>query len=83
MYSWPHIKLNVDASIRSGSATFSIGLVLRDHLGNFAAGKVISFSGTSMVLEAEAIAICEGFKWMLTLTYHKVSVESDSLISRI
>ena len=75
------LKLNTDASIRSNSTSFSVGLVLRDHLGTFVAGKVDSLPGSYTVLEAETLAICEGLKWLMSMPYQKVSVESDSLLS--
>ncbi|XP_074356116.1 uncharacterized protein LOC141695803 [Apium graveolens] len=74
-------KLNTDASFRSDSASFSIGLVLRDHLGSFVAGKAASFTNCHTVLEAETIAIWEGFKWLTSMSYQYVSVESDSFLS--
>lgn len=78
-FGW--LKLNTDTAIRVGSDSFSIGLVLRDHSGSFVAGKVASFSGNYTVLEAEVSAIYEGLKWLGSLPYQQVVVESDSLLA--
>ena len=43
-----------------GSNSFSVGLILRDHLGSFVAGKVACLKMVSSVFEAETIAIHEG-----------------------
>lgn len=47
-------KLNVDASIVEGSSSFSIGMVLRNHRGQFVGGKVMRFEKKVTVFEAEA-----------------------------
>lgn len=46
-------KLNTDAAYKAGSNSFSIGLVLWDHLGNFIAGKVVRLKMASSVIEME------------------------------
>ena len=33
----------------------------------------------TLVLEAEAMGVCEALSWLLTLPYMKISVETDSL----
>lgn len=53
-------KLNVDAAIKLGDSFFSVGLVLRDHSGNFVVDKTISRLMVATVVEAEAQAILEG-----------------------
>lgn len=75
------LKLNTDAAVRLGEDLFSVGLVLRDHLGSFIAGKVLRMMMVSSVFEAEVEAIKEGLKWLSSLPYQYVIVESDSLLA--
>ncbi|XP_074357577.1 uncharacterized protein LOC141697194 [Apium graveolens] len=75
------LKLNVDASVHVNAADFSIGLILRDHMGQFVAGKVKCIARSGNVLEAKATAILEGLKWIVDMNYRNVEVESDSLVS--
>lgn len=74
------LKLNVDAAYKVGLDSFSIGLVLRDHLGSFVAGKVLCFKIVSSVLEAETMAVHEGLKWLCSMPHQLVEVESDALL---
>lgn len=74
-------KLNTDAAVKVGDDTFSIGLILRDHQGEFITGKVKRMTMVSSVLEAEVAAIREGLHWLSSLPYHNVEVESDSTLS--
>lgn len=46
-------KLNTDAAYKYGSNSFSIGLVLWDHLGNFIASKVVRLKMACSVIETE------------------------------
>ena len=54
------LKLNVDAGVRFGEASVSLGLVLHDSEGVFVMGKTICKAMVATVLEAEASAIFEG-----------------------
>lgn len=74
-------KLNTDAAIKLGDDTFSIGLVLRDHQGEFVGGKVKCTMKVSSVLEAEVLAIKDGLQCLLSLPYANVEVETDSLMA--
>ena len=74
-------KLNVDAAIKLGEISFSMGLVLRDHSGTLVAGKTICKLMVSSVFEAEATAILEGLQWLINMTVDKVIIESDSFLS--
>ncbi|XP_074326797.1 uncharacterized protein LOC141664743 [Apium graveolens] len=51
-------KLNVDAAIVVGQDSFSMGMVIRNHLGQYAA-KVMKKAGAFSVLEAELTGIIE------------------------
>ena len=74
-------KLNADASIKLGDNTFSVGFVLRDHAGGFVMGQVRKMLMVSSVFEAEVVAIREGLQWASGLPYHKIEIESDSLLA--
>ncbi|KAL8089577.1 hypothetical protein AgCh_039160 [Apium graveolens] len=75
------VKLNVDASFNVISNWFSIGMILRGHLGNFLHGKVARFPMVNSAFEAEAFAIAEGLSWLFSLPYKDVTIESDSMLS--
>ena len=64
-----------------GDNSFTVDLLLRDHRGRFIIGKFKRLKMVSSVLEAEAAAISEGIQWLLSLLYHNVQIESDSLMS--
>ncbi|KAK1384784.1 hypothetical protein POM88_022519 [Heracleum sosnowskyi] len=74
-------KLNTDAAFKTEATSFSIGLVLHDHLGSFIVGMVKKARMVSSVFEAEATAISEGLQWLSALPYQHVELESDSLLS--
>ena len=76
-----YLKLNVDASVTMGSNRFSVGLILRDHLGEFVARKASCYPGVGSVLEAEVHAIFEGLQWLISMSHNNVIIESDSLLS--
>lgn len=48
------VKINVDASVVLGSGTYSAGVVLRDHHGEFCRARYYRREGDISVLEAEA-----------------------------
>ena len=70
------IKLNTDAAIRLGEQSFSVGLVLRDHHGQFIMGKVCRLAMVSSVLEAEVTAIQEALagRLLCRITMSKLSL---------
>lgn len=76
------LKINVDASFITSSATFQIGMVLRNHQGTFLAGRNLCPRSPTSVFEAEAIGVLEGLSWikMQQLQNHKIELESDSLM---
>ncbi|KAL8126745.1 hypothetical protein AgCh_013868 [Apium graveolens] len=76
------VKVNVDASVFPNSQNFSIGMVLRDHLGSFIAGKVMCFPIVASVLEAEVIRIREALSWIKEESFSTdlVTLESDSML---
>lgn len=58
-----------------------MGFVIRDHTGAFVIGKTVCNSMVSTVFEAEALAILEGLRWLLSMNFDKVIIESDSFLS--
>lgn len=76
------LKINVDASLFKGAATFSVGMVLRDHNGEFLAGKNISLLSSDSVFEAKSIGAREALSWIKEqgLQNHRVLLESDSMM---
>lgn len=74
-------KINVDASVFNGENHFSIGMVLRDHLGQFVRRRVGEFVGRVSVLEAEPVGILEALRWSSDISGHMVAAESDSQLS--
>ncbi|XP_074324245.1 uncharacterized protein LOC141661162 [Apium graveolens] len=74
-------KMNVDAAIKEGQNSFSVGLVLRDDKGQYIAGKTRHFSGSVQVVEPETISILEGMLWLEDLPTGPIIIECDSLLN--
>lgn len=74
------VKINVDASVFVGAPTFSIGMVARDHRGEFLAGKTMCLTEVDSVFEAESIGVREVLAWIKDLHLHsnRVIIETDS-----
>lgn len=53
------LKVNVDASFRSASTNFKVGMVLRNHIGEFLAGRIICLEAAVTIFEEEAIGTRE------------------------
>ncbi|CAL9012264.1 unnamed protein product [Prunus brigantina] len=71
------VKVNVDASWKQGMDVASVGVIIRGVDGSFRAG----FSGptnASSLIEAETLAILEGYKFALHEGLNNVIIESDS-----
>lgn len=77
------VKINVDASVRDGADTFSVGMVLRGPEGDFIAGKTINMQAPGSVFEAEAIGVREALSWVKDqqLQNKRVFIESDSQLT--
>lgn len=76
-------KINVDASVVEGLNSYAVGMVLRNHRGDYISCKTMRFTGEVQVVEAEMVAILEAMLWLeeLHLGSVKVAIESDSLLS--
>lgn len=75
------MKINVDAAVTVGQNWFALGMVVRNHLGQYITGRMMKFSGEVLVVEAEMIGILEALSWANDSIPGRVIVESDSLIS--
>ena len=75
------LKINVDASWFEGADTCSVGMVLRDHEGNFIEGRNMTLPQTSTVFEAESIGVKEALSWVSSRGERKVIVETDSKLT--
>lgn len=71
-------KINVDAAVKEGQDTYTVGMVLRNSQGHFLAGRVMKFAGTVQVMEAEMVGIAEALSWLKQLPVSDVVIESDS-----
>ncbi|XP_074353016.1 uncharacterized protein LOC141692181 [Apium graveolens] len=74
------LKLNVDASVVVGSTSFSIGMVLRIHNGQFVEGKNFRCAGHATVIEAETRGLVEALDWAMNIPWKKVTIEIDSML---
>lgn len=76
------LKVNVDATFSVAGAIFSVGMVLRDHTGDFLADKVIGFEAAATAFEAEAIGTREALAWIKhkQLQNRRVVLETDALL---
>ncbi|XP_021820430.1 uncharacterized protein LOC110762133 [Prunus avium] len=73
----PFLKLNVDASWQKDSGLAGLGIIIRNHMGDFKYGKVLKTT-TGSVEIAEAQAIIEVLSFALENGITHVYVESDS-----
>lgn len=65
------LKLNVDAAVKLGTSSFSIGLMLRDHASVCISGRTVCRSMVNSVFEAEACAVLEGLQWLCSMGHDK------------
>lgn len=75
------LKVNVDASFKAGSESFTVGMVARDCKGLFIEGRSITLPCPTTVMDAECIGVREALSWIMNFQNKKVKVESDSLLT--
>lgn len=73
-------KVNVDASVFARTSSFSIGMVLRDHVGGFCTARNLRKGAKVTVFEAEARGVLEAIRWIMEMGITNVVVECDSLL---
>lgn len=59
------LKINVDASLVGGQDYYSIGMVLRNHLGHYLLGRTSRSTGSLSVLEAEVAGLEEAMSCVI------------------
>ncbi|XP_074323447.1 uncharacterized protein LOC141660365 [Apium graveolens] len=64
-------KVNVDSSWFQGAESFSIGMVMRNHLGNFIEGRTVTLYQAADALEAEVLGIREALSWVKNMDDRK------------
>lgn len=73
------VKLNVDASVMTGTSSFSVGMIIRDHNGEFVCAQ--NFRRTGEISTFEAWGVLEALKRVQTLKLSSVEslvdIESD------
>ncbi|XVF73428.1 hypothetical protein PTKIN_Ptkin12aG0201100 [Pterospermum kingtungense] len=72
------VKCNCDAVVFHDIGKTSMGIVLRDEVGDLLAYKMLKLLGLPEVKECEALALLEPISWVCTLGYHQVTFETDS-----
>ncbi|KAL5777230.1 hypothetical protein ACOSP7_010156 [Xanthoceras sorbifolium] len=72
-------KFNVDAAVDTASGRFGVGIVARDQWGCLKSAAALIFPSFFSVAAAEARAIFEGFKLVVSSNLSHFFVESDSL----
>ena len=75
------LKINVDASVVEGQGFFEVGMVIRDHHGQFIVGKTLKLGGGVSVTKAKSTGIFEALIWAQEMTEGTILVESDSLLN--
>ncbi|PON44613.1 Ribonuclease H-like domain containing protein [Trema orientale] len=73
------LKLNVDASVRTGEGRIGIGDVIRDYWGVVVAAFSKTLVGIFSVDDAETLAVREGFSFVAQNGLYPSVVENDSL----
>lgn len=76
-----HIKLNVDASVYAGDSSFSLGTILRDHMGTFVQAKNLRRACEISVFEVEAWGVLEALKWINELQLSNIYIEFNSILT--
>lgn len=75
------LKVNADASVFTGSLSYSVGMVLRDHTGGFCKARNLRKNGEVSVFEAETEGVLAAIRWVMELCISNVAVESDSMLT--
>lgn len=75
--SW--LCLNVDAAIFSSSPSSAVGVIARDHIGRCLMGCHQYFSGITMPVVAEALALWCAMVFAFDEDFHKVIMQPDCL----
>lgn len=61
------MKINVDAYLVTGAHSFSVGMIIRNHIGQFIQAKNLRYAGEVPVFEAEVRGVLEAMLWLQSL----------------
>lgn len=75
------LKINVDAYVFAGTSSYSIGMVLRDHLGSFCKARSLRKRGQVSVFEAETQGVLEAIDWGTALGLANVDIDTDFMLT--
>ncbi|XP_057793280.1 uncharacterized protein LOC131009894 [Salvia miltiorrhiza] len=75
------VRCGVDAAFFAGDNSMGIGIVVRNHVGDFLAGKSMKFPGRRDVVEGELMGVKEALSWLKNLGYLVGFVDCDSKIA--
>lgn len=71
----------MDASLFVGNSSYSVGMILSDHKGEFYKAKNLRKEGEVGVFEAETQRVLEALRWIVEIGINDVEIESDSMLS--
>lgn len=71
----------MDASLFVGNSSYSVGMILSDHKGEFCKAKNLRKEGEVAVFEAETQGVLEALRWIVEIGINDVEIESDSMLS--
>ena len=77
--SFPFYKVNVDGPIFKDQKEARVGVVIREHVGNFIAGLSKKFGCPLGVIEVEAKAFESGLEFAKNMDIQDFILEGDSL----
>lgn len=75
------LKLNVDASVFSGSLSFSLGLILIYEKGSFICGRTYCVEVVRSVFEAVTTGVFEALSWTIDELQQLVIIETDFMLT--
>ena len=77
--SFPFYMVNIDGSIFKDKKEAGVGIVIRDHVGNFIAGLSKKFLWPLGAIEVEAKTSESGLEFVKDVGIHDFVLEGDSL----
>ncbi|XP_057791107.1 uncharacterized protein LOC131008228 [Salvia miltiorrhiza] len=75
------VRCGVDAAFFEHDKSMGIGMVVRDHAGEFVIEKLMKVRGSRDVAEGELMGINEALSWLKSLGYEHGWIDCDSKIA--
>ncbi|XP_057791307.1 uncharacterized protein LOC131008445 [Salvia miltiorrhiza] len=75
------VRYGVDAAFFGNDNSMGIGIVIRNHMGEFVVGKTMKVVGRRDVVEGELMGVKEALSWLKSLGYLQGWVECDSKVA--